>query len=46
MVADQAMTLAEALSTPSSSSGHGIVPRIVHELFQALEQQQDCAARA
>jgi hypothetical protein len=44
MVADQAMTLTEALSTPSSSSGHGIVPRTVHELFQALEQQRACSA--
>jgi hypothetical protein len=45
MVADQTMTLAQALSTPSSSSGHGIVPRAVHELFQALEQRS-CAVRA
>ncbi|KAF6249472.1 P-loop containing nucleoside triphosphate hydrolase protein [Scenedesmus sp. NREL 46B-D3] len=39
MIADQAMTLADALSIPSSSSGHGIVPRAVHELFQALGQR-------
>jgi hypothetical protein len=43
ILADQSMTLAEALSAPSSSSAHGIVPRAVHELFQAIEQRRSTA---
>jgi hypothetical protein len=40
MLADQSMTLADALNPPSNSSSHGIVPRAVHELFKAIEQRR------
>lgn len=46
MIGDQAMTLAQACTAPTDSSGHGIVPRAVHDLFAELARRRSMAAPA
>lgn len=44
MIGDQSMTVAQACTVPSSATGHGILPRAVYELFNALEKRKAAAA--